>query len=191
MLAGHAVDAVRPALSGGGSRNLAFKAKQGEVTVVPGRNGVGKTTPLKSLMGVVPVKTGAVVLAGIGITHATPSDWVRLGIGCVPQGREILSRLTVDADLKVGLAVACLNGQRVAVIRVAQYDDFPADHDLAMERGEVIGRGRGLDMDAERGRERGAICPPDPGGGDRPWSVRGCSATVRDTRLTQPLQRLS
>ena len=86
-------------------RNVGFEAKQGEVTVVLGRNGVGKTTLLKSLMGVVPVKTGSVVLEGADITKATPYDRVRKGIGYVPQGREIFSRLTVEDNLKMGLAV--------------------------------------------------------------------------------------
>ena len=86
-------------------RNVGFEAKLGEVTVVLGRNGVGKTTLLKSLMGVVPVKTGSVVLDGTDITRATPYDRVRRGIGYVPQGREIFSRLTVADNLAMGLAV--------------------------------------------------------------------------------------
>jgi len=86
-------------------RNVGFEAKLGEVTVVLGRNGVGKTTLLKSLMGVVPVKTGSVALDGTDITRATPYDRVRRGIGYVPQGREIFSRLTVADNLAMGLAV--------------------------------------------------------------------------------------
>ena len=85
-------------------RSLGFEAQLGEVTVVLGRNGVGKTTLLKSLMGVVPVKTGSVVFDGAAITHATPYDRVRRGIGYVPQGREIFSRLTVQDNLLMGLA---------------------------------------------------------------------------------------
>ena len=85
-------------------RNLAFEARLGEVTVVLGRNGVGKSTLLKSLMGVVLVKTGTVALDGVDITHATPYDRVRRGIGYVPQGREIFSRLTVQDNLLMGLA---------------------------------------------------------------------------------------
>ena len=86
-------------------RHLGFESKQGEVTVVLGRNGVGKTTLLKSLMGVVAVKTGSVQLDGVDITTLTPYERVRLGIGYVPQGREIFSRLTVEDNLKMGLAV--------------------------------------------------------------------------------------
>ncbi|MCA0242362.1 MAG: urea ABC transporter ATP-binding subunit UrtE [Proteobacteria bacterium] len=86
-------------------RALGFEAKLGEVTVVLGRNGVGKTTLLKSLMGVVPVKTGRVALDGQDITRMTSYERVRRGIGYVPQGREIFNRLTVEDNLRMGLAV--------------------------------------------------------------------------------------
>jgi urea transport system ATP-binding protein len=85
-------------------RGLSFEAKLGEVTVVLGRNGVGKTTLLKSLMGVVPVKTGSVTLDGADITRQTPYERVRAGMGYVPQGREIFGRLTVEENLRMGLA---------------------------------------------------------------------------------------
>jgi urea transport system ATP-binding protein len=85
-------------------RGLDFEAKLGEVTVILGRNGVGKTTLLKSLMGVVPIKTGSVTLDGTDISNDTPYDRVRKGLGYVPQGREIFGRLTVEDNLLMGLA---------------------------------------------------------------------------------------
>jgi urea transport system ATP-binding protein len=85
-------------------RKLSLEARAGEVTVVLGRNGVGKTTLLKSLMGLVPVRSGRVAFAGADITRATPYERARLGIGYVPQGREIFSRLTVKENLEMGLA---------------------------------------------------------------------------------------
>src|SRR5881409_1361794 len=85
-------------------RNVSFEARLGEVTVILGRNGVGKTTLLKSLMGVVPVKTGRILLVGTDITRDTPYERVRLGLGYVPQGREIFGRLTVEENLRMGLA---------------------------------------------------------------------------------------
>ncbi|MDP2008044.1 MAG: urea ABC transporter ATP-binding subunit UrtE [Rubrivivax sp.] len=85
-------------------RNLGFEAKLGEVTVILGRNGVGKTTLLKSLMGVVPVKAGTVTLDGSDITKAPSYERVKRGIGYVPQGREIFGRLTVEENLRMGLA---------------------------------------------------------------------------------------
>ncbi|HEX6707852.1 MAG TPA: urea ABC transporter ATP-binding subunit UrtE, partial [Albitalea sp.] len=85
-------------------RNVGLEAAVGEVTVILGRNGVGKTTLLKSLMGVVPVKTGRILLDGHDITRDTPYQRVRRGIGYVPQGREIFARLTVEENLRMGLA---------------------------------------------------------------------------------------
>jgi urea transport system ATP-binding protein len=217
-------------------RGVGFEARLGEVTVVLGRNGVGKTTLLKSLMGVVPVKTGSIALDGADITKATPYERVRRGIGYVPQGREIFSRLTVEENLRMGLAVKPggtaippelfelfpvlqqminrrggdlsggqqqqlaiaralaagpkllildeptegiqpsiikdigrvirmladrgMNGQRMAIVLVEQYYDFAAelaDQYLVMERGEVIARGLGQDMEADGVRQRVAI----------------------------------
>jgi urea transport system ATP-binding protein len=85
-------------------RSVAFEAQLGEVTVVLGRNGVGKTTLLKSLMGVVPVKSGTIALDGHELTRAKPEARVRAGMGYVPQGREIFGRLTVEENLRMGLA---------------------------------------------------------------------------------------
>ena len=85
-------------------RGLDFEATLGEVTVVLGRNGVGKTTLLKSLMGLVPIKSGAIQLDGQTIDKLKPYERVRLGLGYVPQGREIFGRLTVAENLQMGLA---------------------------------------------------------------------------------------
>ncbi|WP_077032853.1 urea ABC transporter ATP-binding subunit UrtE [Pelomonas sp. KK5] len=85
-------------------RGVSFEAALGEITVVLGRNGVGKTTLLKSLMGVVPIKSGDLTLDGGAINKDTPYERVRKGIGYVPQGREIFGRLTVEDNLQMGLA---------------------------------------------------------------------------------------
>jgi urea transport system ATP-binding protein len=85
-------------------RNVGFEAKAGEVTVLLGRNGVGKTTTLKSLMGLVAIKTGSIKLDGQPIEKLTPYERVRRGVGFVPQGREIFGRLTVEENLRMGLA---------------------------------------------------------------------------------------
>jgi urea transport system ATP-binding protein len=85
-------------------RDVALEAREGEITVILGRNGVGKTTLLKSLMGVVPVRSGRVVFDGDDVTRETPYQRARRGIAYVPQGREIFSRLTVRENLAMGLA---------------------------------------------------------------------------------------
>ena len=85
-------------------RNVNLTAELGQVTVVLGRNGVGKTTLLKSLMGLVPIKSGSITLGGQAIDKVTPYERARLGVGFVPQGREIFGRLTVQENLLMGLA---------------------------------------------------------------------------------------
>jgi len=83
-------------------RGVSLKAEPGKVTCVLGRNGVGKTTLLKSLMGVVPVRSGRVLFDGDDVTRETPYERARRGIGFVPQGREIFPLLTVEENLKTG-----------------------------------------------------------------------------------------
>ena len=85
-------------------RDVSLQANLGQVTVILGRNGVGKTTLLKSLMGLVPIKTGTVEFDGKAIQNFTPYQRAQAGIGFVPQGREIFSRLTVEENLRMGLA---------------------------------------------------------------------------------------
>jgi urea transport system ATP-binding protein len=85
-------------------RDVSLQATLGKVTVILGRNGVGKTTLLKSLMGLVPIKSGSIEFDGREIHNATPYERARAGIGFVPQGREIFGRLTVQENLAMGLA---------------------------------------------------------------------------------------
>ncbi|MBV7430984.1 MULTISPECIES: urea ABC transporter ATP-binding subunit UrtE [unclassified Acidovorax] len=85
-------------------RDVSLTAQAGKVTVLLGRNGVGKTTLLKSLMGLVPIRSGGITFDGKPIDKATPYDRARAGIGFVPQGREIFGRLTVEENLRMGLA---------------------------------------------------------------------------------------
>ena len=85
-------------------RDVNFEAQHGKVTVLLGRNGAGKTTLVKSLMGLVAIRTGTVEFDGKRIDHATPYQRARAGIGFVPQGREIFARLSVEENLRMGLA---------------------------------------------------------------------------------------
>ena len=85
-------------------RDVSLDVPPGAITVLLGRNGVGKTTLMKSLMGLVPIKTGAIELDGQAIQGFTPYQRARAGIGFVPQGREIFARLTVEENLRMGLA---------------------------------------------------------------------------------------
>ncbi|WP_313571698.1 urea ABC transporter ATP-binding subunit UrtE [Comamonas terrigena] len=85
-------------------RDVSVQAVPGSITVLLGRNGVGKTTLLKSLMGLVPIKSGTISWNGKPIQGMTPYERARSGIGFVPQGREIFGRLSVEDNLRMGLA---------------------------------------------------------------------------------------
>ena len=205
-------------------RDLNFEIPAGKVTALLGRNGVGKSTLLRTLMGLIPARTGELLFYEKSISHARPYERARAGIGYVPQGREIFGRLTVEENLRMGLATRA-RGARVpervfelfpvlrqmlgrrggdlsggqqqqlaigralamgpkllildeptegiqpsiikdierairalaetgdmAILLVEQYYDFArslADQYLVMERGEIVKRGAGADMDRD------------------------------------------
>jgi len=213
-------------------RDLSFDVPAGKVTTLLGRNGVGKTTLLRTLMGLVPSRTGTIRFGEADLTKAKPEERARAGLALVPQGREIFGRLSVAENLEMGLA-ARPPGERVpervfelfpvlrrmtrrrggdlsggqqqqlaigralamrprllildeptegiqpsiikdierairvlaesgdmAILLVEQYYDFArslADQYLVMERGEIVARGAGADMDKDGVRERLAV----------------------------------
>src|ERR1700754_1289139 len=85
-------------------RDVSFELPAGKGTALLGRNGVGKTTLLRTLMGRVPAKSGKVMCDARYLANAAPYERARSGIGYVPQGREIFPRLTVAENLQMGLA---------------------------------------------------------------------------------------
>jgi urea transport system ATP-binding protein len=106
---------------------------------VMGRNGMGKTTLLKCIMGLLPVTSGAIAFDGNDLVNSPAEQRAKLGIGYVPQGREIFSQLTVEENLRVGLGVR-KNGFRT--IPSAVLDLFPVLKQMLKRRGGDLSGGQ-------------------------------------------------
>lgn len=119
-------------------RDVSLTVQMGQVTTVLGRNGVGKTTLLKSIMGVVPVRSGELFLNGQSISGMKPFERVRAGIGFVPQGREIFGRLTVEENIRMGLAYLPSS----AKIDPEIYELFPVLKQMLKRRGGDLSGGQ-------------------------------------------------
>ena len=121
-------------------RGVSLTAKKGECLALLGRNGVGKTTLLKCLMGVLPVAQGTVVFNGRDITKLSPHARARLGIAYVPQGRDIFARLTVEENLLMGMAVK--RGRQASQIDPTVYELFPVLKEMLQRRGGDLSGGQ-------------------------------------------------
>jgi len=119
-------------------RDLSFEVPMGQVTTLLGRNGVGKTTLMKCLMGLIPAKSGTMHFGERDITHAAPHLRASMGIAYVPQGREIFSLLTVAENLQMGLATQA-RGARVPDL---VFELFPVLKNMLGRRGGDLSGGQ-------------------------------------------------
>jgi urea transport system ATP-binding protein len=119
-------------------RDVGFDVPDGRCTALLGRNGVGKTTLLKCLMGLLPVRSGSVAFDGRDIAHLPPYARAKLGVGYVPQGRDIFPRLTVAENLEMGLAARRGKGGVPAFV----FEMFPVLKDMLGRRGGDLSGGQ-------------------------------------------------
>jgi urea transport system ATP-binding protein len=119
-------------------RNIAFDVPDGKCTTLLGRNGVGKTTLLKCLMGLLPIRSGDVRLDHRSIGPLPPYARAALGLAYVPQGREIFPRLTVGENLQMGLATQ----KRGAGVPSFIFEMFPVLKDMLNRRGGDLSGGQ-------------------------------------------------
>ncbi len=158
-------------------RGLSFELQKGEVTTLLGRNGVGKTTLLKTLMGLVKPKSGSITLAGRDITTLPPHERVKAGIGYVPQGREIFPRLTVEENLLMGLATK----PGSAKIPQRIFDMFPVLKQMMHRRGGDLSGGQQQQLAIGRALAMGPslLILDEPTEGIQPSIIKDIERAIR------------
>ena len=158
-------------------RNVALQAELGQVTVVLGRNGVGKTTLLKSLMGLVPIKSGSIELDGVDMARATPYERARMGVGYVPQGREIFGRLTVEENLEMGLATK----KGGAPVPAELFELFPVLKEMLHRRGGDLSGGQQQQLAIARALAAGPklLILDEPTEGIQPNIIKDIGRVIR------------
>ncbi|MCA3191355.1 MULTISPECIES: urea ABC transporter ATP-binding subunit UrtE [unclassified Cupriavidus] len=119
-------------------RNVSFEVPHGKLTTLLGRNGVGKSTLLKCLMGVVPTRSGSVSWDGKALEKKAPYERVSAGLAYVPQGREIFPRLTVEENLLIGAA----SRGKPAGVPDRIYELFPVLRTMRQRRGGDLSGGQ-------------------------------------------------
>ncbi|UPL06538.1 putative Urea ABC transporter, ATP-binding protein [Pseudomonas sp. IsoF] len=164
-------------------RGLSFEAKVGEVTCLLGRNGVGKTTLLRCLMGLVAAREGSVEWEGKPITMLKPQQRVQAGIAYVPQGREIFARLTVEENLLMGLSR--FPAREAPEVPAFIYELFPVLEQMKQRRGGDLSGGQQQQLAIGRAlasRPRLLILD-EPTEGIQPSVIKEIGAVIR--RLAQ------
>jgi len=160
-------------------RDVSLAVPAGACTVLLGRNGVGKTTLLKTSMGLVPARSGAVKFDGRDITKLPPHERVKLGIGYVPQGREIFNRLTVEENLLMGLAP--LGGRAARRIPPHILDTFPVLKQMLKRRGGDLSGGQQQQLAIGRAlaADPKVLILDEPTEGIQPSIIKEIGAVIR------------
>jgi urea transport system ATP-binding protein len=158
-------------------RDLTFEIPAGKVTALLGRNGVGKTTLLRTLMGLIPAKNGEIIFYDEKITHVKPYERALAGIGYVPQGREIFPRLTVAENLEMGLATRP-RGERVPA-RI--FEMFPVLRQMMGRRGGDLSGGQQQQLAIGRALAMGPklLILDEPTEGIQPSIIKDIERAIR------------
>jgi len=158
-------------------RDLSFGIPTGKVTTLLGRNGVGKTTLLRTLMGLVPARTGSVRFNETDLTQVPPYQRVRAGIGYVPQGREIFPRLTVEENLRIGLATK----PRGSAVPERVFELFPVLRQMLGRRGGDLSGGQQQQLAIGRALAMGPklLILDEPTEGIQPSIIKDIERAIR------------
>jgi urea transport system ATP-binding protein len=118
-------------------RNISLTVKRGETVALLGRNGMGKTTLMKSVMGLLQATNGSITVDGAEVTRAHSWDRVRQGLAFVPQGRQVFGLMTLEENIKTGLETV-----RPRTIDPLIYETFPVLKEMRKRRGGNLSGGQ-------------------------------------------------
>lgn len=160
-------------------RDVTIDAPIGECTVILGRNGVGKTTLLKCLMGLLPIKGGQVMLDDQDITGLSPEQRVRHGLAYVPQGRDIFSMLTVEENILIGMAR--FPASKARHVPEHLYELFPVLKEMKHRRGGDLSGGQQQQLAIARAlaSEPRVLILDEPTEGIQPSIIKDIGRVIR------------
>ncbi len=161
-------------------RDVSFNAPIGECSVVLGRNGVGKTTLLKCLMGILPIKSGQIFLNDKDISKLTPEQRVREGLAYVPQGRDIFSTLTVEENILIGMAK--FSQRKASKVPNHVYEIFPVLDEMKHRRGGDLSGGQQQQLAIARAlvSEPTVLILDEPTEGIQPSIIKDIGRVIQD-----------
>ena len=162
-------------------RDVDLSVKAGEMVCLIGRNGVGKTTLLKSLIGLLRPRSGEILLEGSGLERQAPHQRSRSGIGYVPQGREIIPQLTVEENLMLGMEALPGGLARHRRIDPVVYELFPVLREFLPRKGGDLSGGQQQQLAIARallGKPK-LLLLDEPTEGIQPNIVQDIEAAVR------------
>ena len=159
-------------------------AKKGEVTCVLGRNGVGKTSLLRAIFGLQPIRAGRITWEGRMLNDLRPHERARGGLALVPQGREIFPRLTVFENLATGFA---LLARELHHIPDEIFDLFPVLKDMLHRRGGDLSGGQQQQLAIARAlvTRPKLLILDEPTEGIQPSIIKDIERVIRASRRTR------
>lgn len=160
-------------------RDVSIAAPVGACSVILGRNGVGKTTLLKCLMGLLPIRSGRILLDGQDISRLSPEQRVRTGLAYVPQGREIFSTLSVEENILIGMAR--FSGRKTRQVPASLYELFPVLHEMKHRRGGDLSGGQQQQLAIARAlaSEPRVLILDEPTEGIQPSIIKDIGRVIR------------
>ena len=163
-------------------RDVSLTVRSGDVMALLGRNGVGKTTLLKCLMGVLPVAAGDVRFEGADITRLAPHRRAARGMAYVPQGRDIFARLTVEENILMGMATR--SGRDARRIKGEIFELFPVLRTMLARRGGDLSGGQQQQLAIARAlvAEPKLIILDEPTEGIQPSIIQDMARTLKRIR---------